>query len=271
MNQLLDYSALAFYAASLGFYVWHLYGNERLIGRVATTCLSGGVVLHYLALMARARAVGSVPYQDLYGSMSLFGWLLAATYLGIERFHRQRAVGPFVLPFVLLFVAAEAFFSPRIPLPHPAAQGPLFALHVTSNILASAAFALSFVLSVLYLVQNRHLRDHRVGTVIFRFPALEVLELMSRSSVTVGVCALGFGMALGSVWAHRLMGRYVTGDPKEIFSVLTLLIYLGYLGVAQKTSWRGARSSVLCVANFLVVIFNYTVVNFYLSKYHRFF
>ena len=60
--------------------------------------------------MERSRLSHTVPYDDLYGSLSLFAWLLAATYLGLELFHRQRAVGAFVLPVVLivLFVSAQA-------------------------------------------------------------------------------------------------------------------------------------------------------------------
>ena len=54
------------------------------------------------------------------------------------------------------------------------------------NVLGYAAFALSFVLSVIYLIQNRLLRHHRLRTLVWRFPALEMLERMSRSSVAVG-------------------------------------------------------------------------------------
>jgi len=51
---------------------------------------------------------------------------------------------------VLLAHASEAR-----PIKAPPAQGPLFAFHVTLNILAYSAFAISFVLSVIFLLQNR--------------------------------------------------------------------------------------------------------------------
>jgi ABC-type uncharacterized transport system permease subunit len=271
MTSPFDYLALILYAVSLGLHIWHLYTDNRLIGRLGTSFLAGGVLLHYFALWKRAQALHSVPYQDLYGSMSLFAWLLAVTYLAIERFHRQRAVAPFVLPFVLVFVLGATLLAPATPVPHPPAHGALFALHVTANILSYAAFTLSFVLSLIYLAQNRLLRHHRLGAVIWRFPALEVLERMCRSSVIVGLVALAFGSSLGFFWAHRLLGHYVTGDPKEIVSVLVLLIYGGYLWLAGQTAWRGARACRLCAVNFVFVIFSYTVVNLYLSSYHRFF
>jgi ABC-type transport system involved in cytochrome c biogenesis permease subunit len=272
MNSFLDNLVLAFYVVSLGLHIWFLYTDSRFIGRLGTLCLAGGVVAHYFALLSRARAMNSVPYQDFYGSLSLFAWMLALTYLVIERFHRQRAVAPFVLPFVIGFVAIAMFLSPEpAAVQRTVAHGPIFALHVTINILAYAAFALSFVLSLLYLAQDRWLHDRRIGSVIWRFPALDVLERMARSSAIVGVCALSIGMVLGFIWEHRLLGHYVSGDPKEIVSAGVLLVYATYLGLSRKTAWRGARACRLCVASFFLVIFSYTVVNFYWSSYHRFF
>lgn len=269
MTTHLGLATLGFYAVSLAFYVWFLYENKRPIGRAATLALASGMLLHYLALLERSRWVHSVPYQDLYGSMSLFAWLLAVTYLGLELLHRQRSVGPFVLPFVLvLFVFAN--LAPATPPPPPPARGALFALHVTLNILAYSAFTLSFVLSLIYLLQNRLLHDRRLSTVFWRFPALEVLERMSRSSVMVGLVSLAIGMVLGFVWVNRIRGRYWSADPKEIATLLIVVLYAGYLWLARTTTWRGARASVICICNFLFVLFSYTVVNLYLSHYHRY-
>lgn len=264
-------ATLALYVISLGLYAGLLYSNRRHLGRAATTSLLGAMALHYLALLYRAKELQAVPYQDLYGSMSLFAWLLAATYVGLEAFHRQRSVGPFVLPFVIVALLAVALLQPETPPAEPQARGAMFALHVTLNVLSYAAFGIAFVLSAIYLLQNRLLRDHRLGTVFWRFPALEVLDRMSRSSVLVGVVALGIGLTLGSVLSRSLHGRFFTGDAKEIFSLMILLLYLAYAGLARSTQWRGARAARLCIFNFFLVVFSYTIVNFYLSSFHRYF
>ncbi len=270
MNTELGILTLLIYVVSFGLYTWNLYANKRGIGFAATISLGAGILLHYLALLERSRWVNSVPYQDWYGSMSLFGWLLAVTYLGLELFHRQRSVGPFVLPFVIvLFLAAS--IERGGPPPPPPAHGPLFAFHVTLNILSYAAFTLAFVLSAVYLLQNHLLRDRKLGTVFWRFPALEVLEGMSRSSVIVGMSALGVGMTLGFMWANRIRGHYFSGDAKEIFTVIVFVLYAAYLWLSRKTAWRGARASLLCVLCYLFPVFSYTVVNLYLSHYHRYF
>src|SRR6202047_1314926 len=220
-------ATLFFYATSLALYIWNLREPSRVAGIGATTCLLVALGLHYLALLARSRLIHAVPYDDLFGSLSLFAWLLAATYLGLEAIHRRRGVGPFVLPIVLgVFLLAH--LPEARPVKVPPAQGPLFAFHVTLNILAYAAFAISFVLSIIFLVQNRRLRDHKLGIVGWRFPALDVLERMTRSSVLIGCVSLAAGMTAGLIWAHRLEGRYWDGDPKVIVTFGILAAYLGY-------------------------------------------
>jgi ABC-type transport system involved in cytochrome c biogenesis permease subunit len=263
--------ALLLYAASLILYFRHLYDTRTWIGRGATLCLVLGLVFHYLGQMERAREIEAVPYQDLYGSMSLLAWLLALTYLGLELRHRQRAVGALVMPVVLLLTMGEVFVSqvrPQVPAP---AERTLFALHVTSNILAYAAFAIAFVLGLIFLLQNRMLRDRRPGATFWRFPALEVLERMSRSSVAVGVLAMMVGMTLGFILAERLHGSYWSGDAKEIVSLVILAAYGAYLWLSGTTTWRGARAAKLCVINFAFVLFSYTIVNLFLTEYHRYF
>jgi ABC-type transport system involved in cytochrome c biogenesis permease subunit len=264
-------ATLALYLASFVFYVWFLAADRRLVGLLATGSLALGLVGHYFWLLARSHWSHSIPYDDLYGSMALFGWLLAATYLVLEFRYHQRSMGAFVLPVVTALYFA-ATLGRRDPLAEaPAARGPLFALHITLNILAYSGFALAFVLSLTYLIQSRLLRSRRLARLVWRFPALDGLDRMSRGSVKLGLAALVVGTALGLMWQHRLRGSYWSDDPKVLITFAILALYAGYLWLSRSTAWRGARASALCVANFVLVIFSYTVVNVYLSRFHHYF
>ena len=261
---------VAIYGASLALYLIYLYANRNAAAWGATLCLAGGIALHYLVLLERSRWIHAVPYQDLYGSMSLFGWLLAVTYLGLELLHRQRSVGAFVVPFVILLFLAAHLSPGNAPPPAPA-RGPLFAFHVTLSILAYAAFAISFVLSVIFLVQERFLRGHKLAPVFWRFPPLELLERMSRSSVLIGLGSMAVGIVFGYVWVERLRGNIWSPDAKNLVTLLVFAVYAAYILLGRSSSWRGARASALCVFNFVFVMLSYTVVNLYLSHYHRYF
>ncbi|HMD31065.1 MAG TPA: cytochrome c biogenesis protein CcsA, partial [Candidatus Acidoferrales bacterium] len=156
----LAYATAILYCASAAFYFRKLFAGEGWAGLAGTLLLAVGLLTHYLALLERAYAIHAVPYQDLYGSMSLLAWFLALTYFGLEFFHRERAMGAFVVPLVLLLFILELLVIPQAA-PRAPAHGGIFALHVTSNILAYSAFTLSFVYSLIYLVQDRLLRARR--------------------------------------------------------------------------------------------------------------
>jgi ABC-type uncharacterized transport system permease subunit len=270
MNDLFSILTGIAYLLSFGLYVRFLGTGSKVTGRLGTLLLGLGLIAHYFALLERSHGLHTVPYHDLSGSMSLFGWLLGLTYLGLELYHRQRSVGAFVLPFTQVFFLA-AHFAPADRLPPPAVHGVVFALHVTLSILAYAAFALSFVLSLIFLGEERLLRSHKLGDVVWRLPPLELLDQMSRSSVIVGLISIAIGTALGFVSVDRLPGQNSFYDPKYLITLLVLALYVLYFLLARTTAWRGARASKLCIFNFVVVVLSFTVVNLYLSHSHRYF
>lgn len=270
MNHLFPILTALAYLLSLGLYVRFLSVGNKLTGRLGSLFLALGLIAHYFALLERSRGLHTVPYHDLYGSMSLFGWLLGVTYLGLELYHRQRSVGAFVLPFILVFFLA-AHLAPADRLSPPPAHGATFAFHVTLSILAYAAFALSFVLSLIFLGEERLLRRHKVGDVVWRLPPLELLAQMSQSSVLVGLVSIAIGTILGFVWVDRLSSEYSFYDPKYVITLLVLALYALYFRLARTATWRGARASKLCIFNFAIVVLSFTVVNLYLSHSHRYF
>jgi len=79
------------------------------------------------------------------------------------------------------------------------------------------------------------------------------------------------GVIMGFVWEHRLSGGYSWGDPKVIITLAILAAYVAYLRLSRSTAWRGARAAKLCAFNFGVVLFSYTFVNLYMTRFHRFF
>src|ERR1700690_2378061 len=124
----------------------------------------------------------------------------------------------------------------QAPVPPPA-RGALFALHVTLITWGYAAFALSFVLSLVYLAQDRLLRSRRLSSAFWRFPALDVLDLMARSSVCLGLALVALGVPMGLVWARRLSGGYDWGDPKGVVTGLIVVAYVAYLRLSRSAQW----------------------------------
>ena len=266
----LGWLAVALYGAAEAASISALVRSSARSGQglsLASALVTAGAVLQFADLETAGRALHSVPYRTFGGSLSLFGWLLGVSYLILLLRHRERAIGPFLIPFVVVFSLAGLLIPERGVAPTPETQGVLFALHVTFAMLGYAAFTFSFVLSILYLIQNRQIRRGQTGLLFSRLPALEVIGGMNRTSVSIGLAALGSSILFGLVWANRVWSTL--RDPKILFALLTLALY-GFLLWMERRGWKGPRVAVLSILGYGLVLFSYTVVNMYLSRTHAF-
>jgi ABC-type uncharacterized transport system permease subunit len=264
---LLGWLAVLSYAAAEALAIVSLRRPRASTVVAGTLCLTAGLILHFADLQLRARQLGSVPYRTLEGSVSLFGWMLAIAYLALQLRHREHAIGPFLIPIVIVSSSIGLLLPAHISPATAQTRGALFALHVTFAILAYAAFTFSFVLSLLYLIQNRQIRKGHTGVLFARLPALAVIGRMNRTSVTIGLAVLTFAVAMGLVRAQELWGTLA--DPKIAFALVTLAVYALLLWLDRR-GWEGARVAILSILGFCVVIFSYTVVNLAFHTAHQF-
>ncbi len=269
------WAALVLYALAAALYVVNLYRPSPWAGRAATATAVLGAALNFAALYFRALAVGTVPYRDLLGSMKLFGFFLAVLSVVLELRHHDRALGPVLMPAALFFMLLALLEAPggaARPAPNPDLKGAIFALHVTLNMLAYAAFAVACALSILYLTAGRALKTHTLSGPATRLPTLSYLERANRTSLGLGIVALGAGLVLGFLWASRVWTDehpFWALDPKIFFALGTLFFYLFVLLRAR----RGAPPSStarLTVVGFVLVFLSYTAVNLFVSRLHVF-
>ena len=264
-GQFLGWLAVFLYVAAEALAIAALVG-ERVPG-AAPVALAAGLAVQFADLHAQARVMHSVPYRTLSGSLALFGWMLGVAYLLLWLRHRERSIGPFLIPYVILFSLLAMWLPSPPSAPRPETQGALFALHVPLAILGYAAFAISFVLSLLYLIQSRQIRRARTGLLFSRLPSLEAIGGMNRTAVAIGLSSLVVSTLLGTIWAARFWNGL--GDAKLVWAVFTLAVY-GLLLWMDRRGWKGQRVALLSIVGFGLVLFSYTVVNLYFSRAHTF-
>jgi ABC-type uncharacterized transport system permease subunit len=238
-----------------------------LRGSGVAILLGAGLLAQFADLHLTARALNSVPYRTFGGAMSLFAWMLGVSYAALLFRHRDRSIGPFLIPFVIAFSLAGILIPVSRTVSTPDTRGSLFALHVTLAMLGYAAFTFSFVLSILYLVQNGQIRRGRSSRLFSRLPALEAINRMNRTSVSIGLVALAASVVFGLVWAHRFWTTM--RDPKIVWALATLALY-GFLLWMERRGWKGPRVAKLSIIGFGLVLFSITIVNMFLSTSHTF-
>ncbi len=205
-------------------------------------------------LVLRGFAVHHGPFTNQYEFSVSFGWGVVAAYAFFEWRYRIRTIALLVLPIagaMLLYALTEdATANPLVP----ALQNSLLlTVHVVVAIFAYGAFAVSFAAAAMYLIQDYF----RPETGIKGLPKLEVLDRLGYKAVIIGFPLLTMVVVLGAAWAQIAWGSYWSWDPKETASLVTWLIYGGYLHARVARGWVGRRAAWLLVLGFFSVLLTF--------------
>ena len=79
------------------------------------------------------------------------------------------------------------------------------------------------------------------------------------------------GIFIGAIWANQSWGRYWGWDPKEVWALITLLVYSLALH-SQSLTWlqRPRAFHLFMILAFLSVLMTYFGVNFLLGGMHSY-
>jgi ABC-type transport system involved in cytochrome c biogenesis permease subunit len=80
---------------------------------------------------------------------------------------------------------------------------------------------------------------------------------------------LTLGIATGMLWSSSRDGRLWHNDPKEIFAVLTWLLYLLLIVYRSTARWRGRKAAWMGVAGFILALCTFIAPRL-MSSYHVF-
>lgn len=265
------------YFGAFVLYLLMLLTGRPLPGRLATILTAVTMLMHTGGLVVRwvesyQLGFGRAPLSNLYESLVFFAWTIAGLYMLFEWRTKNKSLGVFAA--LLAFLAmAYASFSPGIssqiqPLV-PALKSNWLISHVITCFLGYAAFALSFSLSIMFLLKTRANRTSGGGRVVRLFPDPSVIDELNHQMVAIGFIMLTLGIVTGSVWAYSAWGGYWSWDPKETWSLITWLVYAAVLHARFTRGWRGKRIAVMCIFGFACVLFTYFGVN-YLPGLHSY-
>ena len=244
--------------------------KRRSLQRVAEWSMAVGFVLHTGALIADWAIDGHYPLFFLRETLSFLAWALVALYSVVLYRYRAQAVGAFTMPLIsVLTFMALLMGSDSGTTPETFSTSWLFPIHTTLLVFAYAAFFIVFMASVMYLLQERELKLKTFSAIFHRLPSLSTVNELATSAGTLGLTLLTLGIATGMIWSSTRSGRVWHNDPKEIFALLTWLLYF-FLTVYRSTAnWRGRRAAWLGVVGFALVLCTFFGAPF-LGGYHVF-
>jgi cytochrome c-type biogenesis protein CcsB len=257
MIALLLYLAGAFYSTII-----FATRSERP-GRELIALIGAGFIAHTAAIGFDWWHLSHFPIVNPKEVSSFIAWAIVAYFLVMSSRYHSRALPAFILPMVFVFTLIS------LVLPDPTQSLPvvlegailastftqvIFPVHVTFVIFSYAAFIVTFVCGVMYLIQERELKAKHFGAAFQRLPALNTCDEIGYWSLGIGFVLLTLGVVTGIIWNHQRDGRYWHNDPKEVMALVTWFIYLFIMHYRLTAGWRGRRVALLSIIGFVVVL-----------------
>lgn len=224
--------------------------------------LGAGYLMHAYGFVLRSLIAGRPPVTNMYESVIwvtfgciTFSWLVWIRYKNIVI---PMAASVFAIVGLAMADNLPNVLDPSIQTLTAVLRSNFWlTIHVLTITLGYAAFALSLCLGNVVM-----------GNYLFRpkdTSRIQSLTLYMYRSVQIGVVFLASGTILGGVWADYSWGRFWGWDPKEVWALIALLLYLAVLH-GRFAGWlKGfgfTASTLLC---FLGVLMAWYGVNFVLG------
>ena len=231
-------------------------GLSRRINRVLVVALYAAFLFQLFGYGLRWYVGGRIPLSNGYETMQF----MALCTLVLACLFRRRF--PFTVPFgfllsgFALLVAHLGQMNPQITPLMPVLVSPWLSMHVSLIMMSYALFAFIMLNGILALCIRRHER---------------MLMLLSRLLLYPANFFLGAGIFMGAVWANVSWGRYWAWDPKEVWALITFLVYgMAFHSKSLSAFCRPLFFHIYMIAAFLTVLMTYFGVNYVLGGMHSY-
>ena len=200
--------------------------------------------------------------RDPWGiSVTYAGYALLFFALAAILFERRKAFRAVTWSWIGVLVVLLVFLYIRM-LTHPllpVLRSPFFSIHISTIVTAYALLLGILVVGVIALVKPKDLAR------------MERLKSLSTAMLYPAVALLAFGIFIGAIWANVSWGNYWSWDPKEVWALITLLIYAAPL---HERLWKSFQKPLFFhiygILAFLSVLITYFGVNMLLGGVHAY-
>lgn len=230
--------------------------------RAGISFLVLGIGLHTYGFVVRCLISGRPPVTNMYESVLWVTWGCLLFAFVIWAAYRNSVIllasTVFSIAGLVLGDNLPAVLDPGIHPLEPVLRSNFWlTIHVLTITLSYAAFAVSLCLGNVvlwnYLFSPKNTEK------------IQEFSLYMYRAMQIGVVLLAAGTILGGVWADYSWGRFWGWDPKEVWALIALLLYLAVLH-GRFTGWlRGFGFTATTVMAFLGVLMAWYGVNFVLG------
>jgi ABC-type uncharacterized transport system permease subunit len=259
-------AAAALYGVGVVYALVALARKREILSRPIMPLVFLGLIFHFVSVVEARFGVEAVSAISFYESLLAF--LFMAFFAGMYARYRTTSPGIFVLPAVFLVTLSAALAQRPPQFASPLLRSGWIFVHIALIFLGYAALFLSLAASLLYLIQERNLKQKNIGGFFGRLPALQTIDELGYRSLILGFPFMTVGLIAGLVLAQIEFGASFMADPKIVLSLLMWVAYVVMLYTRWSVGWRGRRAAYLSAVTVAVALTAWIANHF--SSMHRF-
>ncbi|HQG77651.1 MAG TPA: c-type cytochrome biogenesis protein CcsB [Bacteroidales bacterium] len=242
--------------------------TDTFILKALKWLLLAGFILHTFGIGLRWYVSGHSPMSNGYESMIFISWVTLFAGFIFSRKSDFTLSATAVLASMTLMVAHLSFMDPEITNLVPVLKSYWLTLHV-SVITGSYGFlglgAILGIINLILVALSGERNRERISATV------DELTVINYKTLTIGLYLLTIGTFLGAVWANESWGRYWGWDPKETWSLITIVVYTLVTHSRMIPGLKDIYSfNLLSMIGFFSVLMTYFGVNYYLSGLHSY-
>jgi len=238
--------------------------RKRRISAVLNILLLSALLFHTFGMLLHGYISGRIPLSNGSETMLfvalcilLVSWLLRNRYSFVVPFG-------FLLSGFSLLVAWLGQKNPQITPLMPVLLSPWLSIHVSLIMMSYALFGFTTLNGILAVIL--HFRNSERYS-----ESIEKLTVISKLMLYPAVFFLGIGIFIGAVWANVSWGSYWSWDPKEVWALITFLVYAAAFHTESVSRFnKPLFFHIYIVLAFLTVLMTYFGVNSLLGGMHSY-
>ena len=261
MLDILLFGGLALYFVSMVMlFVADVFRQEKL-GKAAWYIFLAAALAETAYLVVRGVKAGRLPMSNQFEFAASFSWGIAVILIFMHyrlRIEWADSIGA-AMTFLIL---SYAVLQPReITELMPALRSAWFGFHIGSAAFAYAAFVLAGAAGIRYLTTvKKDPEDKR----------LDKMDYMIYRLIAVGLLLLTVTILSGAIWAEEAWSSFWTWDPKEVWALITWIIYAVGLHLRLNRKRKGVFMAWYAIVSVPVVLFTFVGVNTLLPGLHSY-
>ena len=216
--------------------------------RVSFGAFAVGSLFHLVSIAEQGLQQGHFPVSDIFQTISLCAFLIAASFLFVYWRYRAASLSVFIFPLVFVLTVVAGLSNNFPGWNSPTVRSASLIAHIVFILIGYAALLFTAVAAVAYLFQEQQLKNKSPHGLALRLPPLGTLDELISSSLSLGFVAITIGTVIGAVWAFVEFGTRWIADPRIGISFVTWGIYLALVFFRVTAGWRGRKAAILAIA-----------------------